>query len=85
MTADNLRILYPSPLDTIVGHIMQDTKDEGDWKKLSQRGLIIIDGSINSYSVHLNSPAWMYLVRQANYLVTVLAYTENDRKIIRDA
>ena len=63
---DKLSILNPSPFDTIIDYIMKDEKDEEARKKLSQRRLNIIDGSINSYCVHLNSPALMDLVWKAN-------------------
>ena len=64
--ADNLSILNPSPFDTVIDYIMKDEKDEEDRKKLSQRRLNIIDGSINSYCVHLNSQALMNMVWEAN-------------------
>ena len=64
--ADNLSILNPSRIDTIINYIMKDEKDEEDRKKLSQRRLNIIDVSIISYCVHLNSPELMDLVRKAN-------------------
>ena len=62
VTADNLCILNPSPLDTIIGYIMLDTKGEGDKKKPPQRRLNIIYGSINSSCAHLNARARMDLV-----------------------
>ena len=58
---------------------------KGPREKLPQRRLNIIDVCINSYCVHLNSPAWMYLIWQENDLVAVLADMENDRKMVRDA
>ena len=85
VTAENLRVLNPSPFDTIIGYIIQDAKGEGDREKLPQRSLNIIDGSINSYCVHLNSTARMDLVRKSNDLAAVIADMENNRKIIRDA
>ena len=66
VTSDNLHILNPYPLDTIIGYIMHDAKGEGDRGKPPQRRLNIIDGSINSYCVHINSPALMDLVWKAN-------------------
>ena len=84
-TADNLRILNPSPLDTIIGYIMQDTKGEGARENPPHRRLNIIAVSLNSYCVHLNSLARMDLVLQANDLAAVLTDMENNRQIIRDA
>ena len=52
--------------------------------KIPQRRLNIIDGSTISYCVNLNSLAWVYLIRQANDLVSVLADMENNRQIIKD-
>ena len=72
MAVDN-RILNPSPLDTIIGYIMKDAKGEGAWRKLRQKRLNIIDGSINSYCVHLKPPARMDSVWQANDLASVLS------------
>ena len=83
VTANNHSILNPSPLDTIIGYIMQDEKGEGDQKKLLQRSLNIIDGCINSYCVHLNLLTRMDLIWQANDLASVLSDTENDRQIVR--
>ena len=45
----------------------------------------IINGSINSYCVHLNLPARLYLVRQEIYLAAVLEDMKNNRQIIRYA
>ena len=76
VTAENLRILNPSPLDTIIVYIMQDAKGEGSRKKIPQRRLNIIDRSINSYCVHLKSPACMDLVQQTNDLAAFLTDME---------
>ena len=77
--SDKFSTLNPSPLDTIIVYIMQDAKGEGSRKKIPQRRLNIIDRSINSYCVHLNSPARMDLVQQGNDLAAVLADMENNR------
>ena len=57
---------------------------EGVVKKPPQRRLNIIDGFINGYFVHLNSPARMDLIRQTNDLSAVLADMQNDRQMGRD-
>ena len=85
VTADNNRIFNPSPLDTIIGYIMQDAKVEGAHKKLPHRRFNIIYGCINSYCVHLNSPARIDLIRQEHNLAAVLADMDNDRQMVRDA
>ena len=55
-TKDQCHLLNPTPLDCITGYIMYDAVSERDLKRLPQRRLNFIDGSISSYCYILISP-----------------------------
>ena len=57
------RILNPKTLDYIAGYILEDTVGERDLKRLPQRRLNFIDGSISSYCSILNSPKRLEQIR----------------------
>ena len=67
------------PLDCIAGYIMEDAVGKRPLKRLPQRRLNFIDGSISSYCSILNSPERLEQIRQANKLVSVLCDLESDR------
>ena len=49
-------IINTTPLDCISAYIMEDYVSDRDFKRLSQRSLNFIDGSISSYCFIPNSP-----------------------------
>ena len=55
VSTDQQAILNPTVLDTITGFIIKDAKGERAKKKLVQRRLNLIDGTINSHCCLLNS------------------------------
>ena len=69
-------------MDCITGYILEDAVGERALKRLPQRRLKFIDGSISSYCSILNSPERLEQIRQANKLASVLCDLESDR--IRD-
>ena len=58
---------------------MDDSVGERSLKRLPQRRLKCIDGSISSYCYILNSPQRLEHIRQANKLASVLCDLESDR------
>ena len=50
------RLLNPTPLDCIIGYIIEDSVGDRALDSLPQRMLNLIDGSISSYCSILNSP-----------------------------
>ena len=58
---------------------MDDAVGERALKKLPQRRLDFIDGSISSYYYIINSPERLKQIRQANKLASVLCDLESDR------
>ena len=58
---------------------MEDDICDRALKRLPQRRLNIIDGSISSYFFILNSPERLHMIRQANELMSVLCDKEYDR------
>ena len=77
-TKDQCRLLNPTPLDCIAGCIMEDAVSERALKRLPQRRLNFIDGSISSYCYILNSPERLEQIRQVNKLASVLCDLESD-------
>ena len=71
-TKDKCRLLNPTPLDCISGYIMEDSVVGRALKRLPQRRMNFIDGSISSYVSILNSPERLEQIRQANKLAYVL-------------
>ena len=61
---------------------MEDAVGERALKRLPQRRLNLIDGSISSYCSILNPPEQLEQIRQANKLASVLCGFDSDR--IRD-
>ena len=57
---------------------MEDAFGERALKRLPQRRMKIIDGSISSYCSILNSPKQLEQIRQANKLASVLCNLEYD-------
>ena len=66
------RLLNTTPLDCIGGYILDDAFGERDFKRLLQRRLNFIDGSISSYCSILNSPKQLEYIRQAKKLASAL-------------
>ena len=73
------RLLNPTPLDCIAGYIMEDAVGERALKRLPQRRLKFIDGSISSYCYILNSHELIEQIRQAKKLASILCDLESDR------
>ena len=69
---DKYRLLNPTPLEFIAGYIMEDAVSEMDLKRLPQRILNLIYGSISSFYSILNSPEQLYMIKQANKFASVL-------------
>ena len=67
------------PLDCIAGYIMDDAVGEKALKRMPQRRLNFIDGSISSYCYILNSPERLEQIRQANKFASVICDLESDR------
>ena len=64
-TKDKFRLLNPTPLECITVYIMEDAVGEGALKRLPQRRLNFINGSISSYCSILNSPERLEKIRQS--------------------
>ena len=77
-TKDIFRLLNPTPLDCIAGYILEDAVGERALKRLPQRRLKFIYGSISSYCSILNSPKQLEHIRQENKLASVLFDLESD-------
>ena len=73
------QLLNPSVLDTIVGYVMKDSQGKGAKKRLPQRRLNFIDGTVSSHCGVLNSPERLNLIRQANEVSAVMADLEKER------
>ena len=57
---------------------MEDSVGDRDLKRLPQRRLRFIDGSISSYCSIINSPEHIKQTRQANKLASVMCDFESD-------
>ena len=77
-TKDQRRLLNPMHLDCIAGYIMEDSVSETALKRLPQRRLNCIDGSICSYCSILNSTKLLEQIRQAKNVVSVLCDLGSD-------
>ena len=77
-TKYQFRLLNPTTLDCIEDYIMEDAVGDRDLKRLPQRRLKFIDGSISSYCSILNSPEQLEHTRQANRLSYVLCDLDSD-------
>ena len=80
VSRDQQRLLNPTTLDTVEGYIMKDAMGEGAKRRLPQRRLNLIDGSISSHSAVLNNPVRLKLIKEANELAAVLADIETDKQ-----
>ena len=58
---------------------MEDAVDNRYLKKLNQRSLNIIAGSISSYRYIINSPEQLHLIKQASKLASVLGDIQSER------
>ena len=58
---------------------MEDAVSEMDLKRLPQRILNLIYGSISSFYSILNSPEQLYMIKQANKFASVLGGIQSDR------
>ena len=83
-TKDKCRILNPTPLDCIAGYIMDDAVGERSLKRLPQRRLNFIYGSISSCYSILNSPERPEQMKQANKLASFLCDLESDRMMEKE-
>ena len=77
-TKDQCRLLDPTPLDCIVGYIMDDAVGERALRRLPQRMLNFIDSYISSYCSIIKLPERLEHIRQANKLASVLCDLESD-------
>ena len=77
-TKDQCRLLNPTPLDCITGYIMSDAIGNRALKRLPERRLNFIDGSVSSYCSILDSPEGLEQIRQANKSASVLWDLEYD-------
>ena len=74
-----MRLVNPAPLDCITCYIMEGAIGDKALKSLHQIRLNIIYGSISSYCYILNSPKWLYMIKQVNELASVICDIESDR------
>ena len=71
-TKYQFHILNPMPLDCIAGYMMEYSFSYRALKRLPQRRLKFIDGSISSYCYIINSPKPLEQISQANKLASTL-------------
>ena len=64
---DKYCLVNPTPLDCIIGYIMEDAIGDRSFKRLH-----IIDRYISSYFSILNSPKWLHIIKQASELASVI-------------
>ena len=76
---DKYRLVNPIPLECITGYIMEYNIGDRALKRMHNRSLNIIDGSISSYCSIINSPERLYMIKQANELASVLCDIESYR------
>ena len=72
------RIFNTTTLNFIAGHIIEDVVGDSYLKRLSQRRLNFIYGSISSYCYILNSTECLEQRREAKKLASVLCDLESD-------
>jgi len=61
-THEQQQLISPSVLDTVIGFIMLDSQDEGAKRRLPQRRLNFIDGTVSSHCGVLNSNERLQLI-----------------------
>ena len=69
---DQFRLLNTTSLDCITGYTMDGSVGDRYLKRLPQRRLNFIDGSISSYCFILKSPELLEQIRQAKKLASVM-------------
>ena len=75
---DKYRLINTTPLDCITCYIMEDAVGDRYLKRLPQRRIKLIDGSISSYCSMINSTKWLDLTKQANELACVHGDIDSD-------
>ena len=76
---DKYRLVNPTPLDCIIGYIMEYSVGDRDLKRLPQWRLDLIDGSISSYGYIIKSTGWLHIIKQANKFASTLCDIESYR------
>ena len=66
-------------MDCISGNITKDAIGDRYLKRLTQKRLNLIDGSITSYCYIINSTERLHMIKQENELASVLCDIESDR------
>ena len=77
-TKDQFCLINTKPLNCIAGYIMYNAVGDRALKRLPQRMLNFLDGSILSFCYILNSPEKLDNIRQRNKLASVLCDSESD-------
>ena len=85
VTKDQQRLLNPTVLDTVTGFIIKDSQGEGAKKRLPQRRLNMVDGSVSSHCCILNSTERLELVRRSNEVAAIMGEIEVDRLRAKEA
>lgn len=83
LSADQLELFNPSPLQTVMGYILDDAQGKNAKKLLAKRRLDVITGNVASYSKFLNDPSRLEDLRDHNMLAAVIAdhkKEEQDKK-----
>ena len=75
---DQDRLVNPTPLDCISGYTIEDVIGDRYLKRLPQRRLNLIDGSISSYCSSINYTKRLCMIKQAKELESVLCDIESD-------
>ena len=75
---DQYRLVNTTPLDCVKCYIMEDAIGDRDLRRLHQRRLKLIYGSISSYQSILNSPERLCMTKQASKLESILCDIQSD-------
>ena len=75
---DQYLLVNPTPLYCITGYIMEGAIGDRYLKRLTQKKLNIIDGSISSYVSILNSIECLHMIKQANQLASIICDIDSD-------
>ena len=75
---EQCRLLDPTPLGCIAGYIMEGAVDDRVLKRLPQRIIKFINGSISSYCDILNSLKRLEQISQSNKLASIMCDLESD-------
>ena len=76
---DQYRLVNSTPLEFITGYIMEYAIGDRSLRRLPQRKLKLIDGSISSYCYIIYSLEQLHMIKQENDLVYVLCDIEYNR------